>query len=113
MSEWDIHVEKWCRWAKVKGMSVEFPYWGEHQIWDRLSREENHGRYFFWFNKEFFSKPWLSGLIDVAVANAGPRYTPELHVELPVAKVFDGLKEERKPSMIKIRIIHGKMQEDS
>jgi galactokinase len=25
------------------------------------------------------------------VANAGPRYTPELNVELPVAQLFDGL----------------------
>ena len=39
-----------------EGMSVEFPYWGEHQIWDRLSREEHRGRYFFWFNREFFSR---------------------------------------------------------
>jgi hypothetical protein len=91
MDRWNQHVEKWKRWAPDKGMAVEFPYWGEHEIFTRLSREEHRGRYFFWFNKEFFSNQWFSERIDEAVANAGPRYTPELNVELPVAQLFDGL----------------------
>jgi hypothetical protein len=95
MGKWELQVDKWRGWASAKGMSVEFPYWGQRQIWERLSREEHRGRYFFWFNREFFSQKWLADLVDVAIANAGPRYTPELHVGLPVAEVFEGLGRTR------------------
>lgn len=88
---WDQHVKKWQAWAQNKGMSVEFVYWGEHELWERLSREEHRGRFFFWFNREFFSRKWFENLVAVAIANAGPRYTPELHVGLPIAALFDGL----------------------
>ena len=56
MDTWNERVERWKRWAQEKGMSVEFEYWGEHQIFERLSREEHRGRHFFWFNRELFSK---------------------------------------------------------
>jgi len=91
MDKWNEHVDKWQSWAKEKGKSVEFNYWGEHEIWERLSREEHRGRYFFWFNKELFSQQWFENRIEEAVANVGPRYTPELNVELPIARLFDGL----------------------
>jgi len=91
MDKWNEHVEKWQRWARQKGVSNEFKYWGEHEICERLSREEHRGRYFFWFNKELFSQQWFENRIEEAVANVGPRYTPELNVELPIARLFDGL----------------------
>lgn len=47
MDKWKEHVKKWEGWAQEKGMSVEFNYWGEHEIWERLSREEHRGRHFF------------------------------------------------------------------
>lgn len=91
MDQWNAHVERWQGWARGKGMSVEFGYWGEHELWQRLSKEEHRGRYFFWFNKEFFTKQWFTNLVSEAIANAGPRYTPEIHVGLPIADLFDGL----------------------
>jgi len=91
MDKWKEHVVKWQSWAEEKGRSVEFNYWGEHEVWERLSREEHRGRYFFWFNKELFSQQWFKNRIEEAVANVGPRYTPELNVELPIARLFDGL----------------------
>jgi len=91
MDKWNEHVNKWQSWAKEKGKSVEFNYWGEHEIWERLSREEHRGRYFFWFNKELFSQQWFENRIEEAVANVGPRYTPEINVELPISRLFDGL----------------------
>jgi len=50
MDKWNRRVEKWQRWAQAKKRNVEFPYWGEHEIFLRLSREEHRGRYFFWVN---------------------------------------------------------------
>ncbi len=91
LDKWNKRVEKWQGWARQAKLSVEFRYWGEHEIWERISREEHRGRFFFWFNKELFSKQWFQRRVEEAVANAGPRYSPELHVGLPIAKVFDGL----------------------
>jgi hypothetical protein len=91
MDKWNNRVKKWNRWAQEKEMSVEFEYWGEHQILERLSREEHRGRFFFWFNKEFFSKQWFEHRIEEAISCVGPRYTPELNIELPIANLFDGL----------------------
>jgi Fe-S cluster biosynthesis and repair protein YggX len=91
MDKWNEHVEKWQKWAQNKGMSVSFPYWGEHEIFERLTREEHQGRHLFWFNSELFNKHWFQSRLEEAIANAGPRYSPELNVELPIARLFDGL----------------------
>lgn len=91
MDQWDGRVEKWQDWARAENMSVEFRYWGEHELWERLSREEHRGRYFFWFNRELFTSRWFADFVTEGIANAGPRYTPEIHVGLPIADLFDGL----------------------
>jgi chromosomal replication initiation ATPase DnaA len=91
MDKWKSRVAQWKDWAQEKGMAVEFQYWGEHEIWERLSRAEHRGRYFFWFHKELFSDQWFEDQVAEAIANAGPRYTPQLDVALPVAQQFDAL----------------------
>src|SRR2546425_6399038 len=95
MDQWNTRVTKWQRWANDKSMSVDFAYWGQHEILELLSREEHRGRYFFWFNKEQFSDQWFQNHVAEAISNAGPRYTPELNIELPVARLFDGLARTR------------------
>ena len=91
MDQWDQHVAEWRDWANTKQMSVEFKYWGEHELWKRLCREEHRGRHWFWFNHELFSQQWFKDRIIESTANAGPRYSPELNVELPISRLFDGL----------------------
>jgi hypothetical protein len=91
MDRWNSQVEKWRIWAEDKGMAVEFNYWGESELLLRLSREEHRGRYYFWFNRERFSQLWFEQHVETSIQNAGPRYTPELNVDLPIAKIFDGL----------------------
>lgn len=95
MDQWKIRAKKWQQWADGKSMSVDFAYWGQHEILERLGREEHRGRYFFWFNKEHFSDQWFQNHVAEAISNAGPRYTPELNVELPVSKLFEGLARTR------------------
>jgi len=90
MDKWNDHVDKWQSWARRKGISIEFKYWGEHEIWERLSRGEHRGRRFFWFNKELFSQQWFKNRVEEAVADVGSGYT-ELNVKLPIARLFDGL----------------------
>ena len=91
MDEWNKHIIEWQEWANARKMSVEFKYWGEHEIWERLCREEHRGRLWFWFLGEVFSQQWFKDRVVESTDNAGPRYTPELNVELPVARLFDGL----------------------
>jgi hypothetical protein len=91
LDQWNARVKKWQMKAKQLGMSVQFDYWGEHELYERLAREEHVGRYKFWFDQEFLSGSWFGAHIREVVANAGDRYTPELNVELPIAQVFEGL----------------------
>ena len=91
LDKWQQRTDKWRGWAAERGMNVDFILWGESQIFSLLAKEEHRGRIFFWFNKEVFSVDWLTHQIEEASANAGPRYTPELNVELPIARNFDGL----------------------
>jgi hypothetical protein len=58
---------------------------------DRLSREDHRGRHFFWFNEEYLSQRWFENLAEETISDVGPRYTPELNVELPISKLFGGL----------------------
>jgi hypothetical protein len=91
MDKWCEHEGKWKQWAAQKGMSVEFPYWGQHEIWGRLSLDKHAGRMFFWFNEEYLCPAWFKKNLDIAIEDAGPRYTPDLNVELPISKVFDAI----------------------
>jgi len=86
---WDEHVTKWCGWAQAKNRSVEFVWWGSSEMLERLARTENVGRVRFWFDKRGFDRAWFTARLDEAIRAAGPRYTPEVHVELPIAQDFD------------------------
>lgn len=89
--KWEEHIAKWHTWANGSGHSVEFEYWGAHEIVNRLSQAQHRGRVFFWFEKEFFNSRWFTERIEECIVDAGARYTPELDVSLPIAQVFDGL----------------------
>ena len=82
---WDNHVRKWTEWATSRGMSVEFIYWGSHELLERLAKSEHVGRVRFWFDVMGFDRDWFTARLDEAVKSAGPRYTPALHVDLPIA----------------------------
>ena len=116
--KWKDRVKKWEGWAARKRRKVVFIFWGNHQIFERLSKEEHRGRRFFWFNEEYFSNDWYKEKLADAIVYAEPRYTSELNVELDISKVFEGLgrteylytEYERFFGEIKIKYedIHGK-----
>lgn len=81
---WDDHVKKWTKWASERGMTVDFVYWGSHELLERLARPENVGRVRFWFGVRGFDSAWFSARLDEAIRTAGPRYTPEIHIDLPI-----------------------------
>ena len=85
LDRWGNHVRKWQRWACSRGMRVDFVWWGASELIERLSRPEHVGRMKFWFGVLQFDEDWFRRRFDEARKVAGPRYTPELHVDLPIS----------------------------
>ena len=88
-AKWDTRVEKWTGWAAERGMTVEFVYWGSSELLERLTKPEHTGRARFWFDATGFDNDWFAQRFTEARRTAGPRYTPELHVNLPIAARFE------------------------
>lgn len=88
---WNEHVAKWKKWASDAGISVQFQYWGKHEVFERLSRAEHRGRLHFWFNREELTNEWFQCQLEEALAAAGPRYTKEANVHLPITESLDAV----------------------
>ena len=70
-------------------MTVEFVYWGSSELLERLTKPEHVGRVRFWFDETRFDDNWFVQRLEEARQTAGPRYTPEVHVDLPIAGRFE------------------------
>ena len=88
---WNKRVERWSSWAAEREMDVEFVLWGASEMVDRLTRPENAGLVRYWFDASAFGSDWFRARLDDSVRAAGPRYTPEAHVDLPISKAFEAL----------------------
>ena len=86
LDKWNIHVEKW---KQIK--NIDFQYWGTSEIERRLSDEQNQGRRKYFFDQEFLSSDWFEKHVNYATTTAGPRYSPQLNVKLPLAEKFEAL----------------------
>lgn len=93
---WNTRLAKWKKWAAKKEMSVEFVYWGSHELIDRLSRPENRGRALFWFDHTLLDESWFTNRLEAAVKSASARYTPEIHVDLPIAQEFEAMARSQR-----------------
>ena len=91
--EWLEHVKKWESQAKAAGSKITFSYWGKHEITTFLTIDDPlySGRALYWFNEPFFGTDVFRNIAKRSQDSLGDRYTPEFHVELPIAKSFDGL----------------------
>ncbi len=83
--KWDQHLTKWQEQAKAAEMDVEFIPWGQFELSLQLSKDDPEylGRRLYWFDEKLLNDEWLQGSLASVLAEAGPRYTPELHIELP------------------------------
>ncbi|MCY4060515.1 MAG: hypothetical protein OXG44_21260 [Gammaproteobacteria bacterium] len=86
MERWNERVSKWERWARESSRHVDFVWWGSSELIERLARTEHVGRVFFWFGQRGFDQSWFDARLREALDSAGPRYTPPVHVDLPLAK---------------------------
>ena len=91
--EWNKHVTKWKDKAQEKGRSVEFEYWGKHEITSFLTVDNPFysGKALYWFNEPVLSSEKFNRIVSKARDYLGDRYTPKFHVDLPIAEIFDGL----------------------
>lgn len=89
--KWDSQVAQWEADAAALGMQVEFVFWGEHELLDRLQAPQHAGRVRFWFDVARFDRQWFSARLDEAVLTAANRYSPTMHVSLPIEEHFDAL----------------------
>lgn len=91
--EWNDHVKSWTEIAKAEGRSIEFEFWGKHEIVQRLTIDDPlySGRALYWFEEPVLNSTTFKSVADRARVSLGDRYTPEFHVELPIAKSLDGL----------------------
>lgn len=84
-------------------MSVEFEYWGKHELTLYLQKDkpEYTGKLLFWFDTAVIPSDSLLKLAENSRGSLGERFTPEYHVNLPIAKSFSciGLDERWKASL--------------
>lgn len=94
MDKWNKKVVEWQEYVKLKGREIEFEYWGHSEIFDRLSKEENKGKLYYWFEIEEFSDDWFKKRLAENIRNLDKRYTPKLNFDLPIGRVFDGIARD-------------------
>ena len=95
---------EWESAAAQQGREVRVDYAGGSRLRDILGggealhdarargHEEHTGRVLYWFDQRLlFSSAWLQQKLELAIEAAGPRYTPEVNVDLDVGFAFDGL----------------------
>jgi hypothetical protein len=88
---WNEHVERWSVFASSKDMQVEFILWGKHEISIQLHRDQPKyaGRARYWFGTPILTTNDFERLARLSEQSLGERYTPELHVNLPISEVFE------------------------
>lgn len=85
-AKWDRLIEKW---TDIK--PIEYEYWGSHELETMLTDVQKGGLLKYYFDKEFLSAEWSKQAASKAIANAGPRYTPDQNIDLPIGRIFQAL----------------------
>ena len=76
-------------------MTVEFVYEGTSELFEQLGEPRHVGRRRYFFSTDLFDLGWFNRFAAEQIANAGARYTPELHVTLPIAQVLVAVAREQ------------------
>lgn len=88
---WKALVVSWKKLAPNR--DLEFVLWDETFLNSLLMLDEPRfsGRRRYWFDNKCFSHDWFKKQWEQAAANLGGRYTPELHVDIALARKFDAV----------------------
>lgn len=91
--EWNKRVEKWRKLASEENRSIEFEFWGKHELTQFLTIDDPmySGRALYWLNEPVLGVDALKSITFKSRDSLGERYTPEFHIDLPVIENFDAL----------------------
>ena len=91
--DWNERVKTWTTSATAAGRTIAFTFWGKHEFTEMLAIDDPRysGRRLYWFNEPFLRSETLRQLALKSRDTLGERFTPEFHVDLPIARQFDGL----------------------
>lgn len=89
---WNDRVEKWSGWASELDRSINFVLWDESELIGMLGKSEHVGRLGFWFGGPAFTSKWFAEQgVQPAIRQAHTRYTPPIHVDVPLQQTLDAL----------------------
>ena len=75
---------------------VRIQLWSEGDLLERLVRHPNYrGMEKFFWDREVFSPDWCVARMEKTLQEAGGRYSPKLHIDLPVAFALEGLAQSQ------------------
>ncbi len=85
--------KSWCK--RIPGARrIKIDLCAEGALLERLNGHPNQrGITWFFWNDDIFTPHWCKKRLDVTLQAAGDRYTPELHIDLPVAFSLEGLAQ--------------------
>lgn len=107
---WNERVATWTEAARRKGMSVEFVWQGSHELFTLLARPEHAGLAHYFLGHRFLDDDWFTRRFHEARQAAGPRYTPDLNIQLELGEQFEAFG--RVPSFFdRIRSVAGDIRE--
>ncbi|HHX60383.1 MAG TPA: hypothetical protein GX707_06560 [Epulopiscium sp.] len=89
--KWSEKVEQWKKELSKEGNLIEIELWDESYLNDLLIKPQNEGLRYYWFNGSEFTFERFKVNLDTALADLGPRYTPELNITLETSSYFDYL----------------------
>ncbi len=82
--QWRQRIPGACR--------VRVELWSEGELLQRLTdHPAQRGKAWFFWQKQVFSPDWCARRLAITTKAAGGRYSPELHIDLPVAFALEGL----------------------
>ena len=100
-TKWREKVAYWKEELSTEGNTVEIELWDESYLNDLLINPINEGLRYYWFNGSEFTGDRFKDNLEATIADLGPRYTPELNIELDISFFFDCLlRNERQIKMI-------------
>ena len=82
--------------AVAKASGVELIYWGNSELINLLLQDQNHGLRYYWFNEKTLDQDWFAKHVEQSIKNLGPRYTPEINVDLKISQQFDLLQRNQR-----------------
>ena len=80
--KWREKVDQWEKELSTEGSVIEVELWDESYLNDLLTNPQNEGLRYYWFNGSEVTYDRFKVNLDSALADLGPRYTPELNIEL-------------------------------